>query len=96
MTPPLVAVRGMICVPGSVRYTDGFVSVDVPDEVPKAQANVVPDMGVVVFVKLSKRGAQPDVGVTVNPAVSASALVTPRSIIREINKVLNSFIAGIF
>ena len=92
----MVAVRVMTCVPGSVRYTEGLVNVEVPDEVPKAQAKVLPVMGVVVFVKLSRSGAQPDVGVTVNPAVSAFALVMPRSIIRESNKVLSSFIAGIF
>jgi hypothetical protein len=68
----LVATRVTRWVPGVVKYTEGLVSVEEP-KVPKVHEKEEPPMGVVVLVKLTSRGAQPDMVLAVNPAVSALA-----------------------
>lgn len=67
-----------------------------PDVVPKLHANVEPDIGAVVLVKLTSNGAHPDVVDAVKPAVSARASVMPKKATREINKVFHIFIMVYF
>jgi predicted transcriptional regulator len=71
VTPPFVAVRVTVCVPSVVKLVEGFVNTEVP-VVPNVHKNVLPAMGVVVLVKFTTSGAQPEVGLAVNPAVSCA------------------------
>jgi hypothetical protein len=54
-----------------VKLVDGFVNTDVPVD-PNVHKNVLPAIGVVVLVKLTTNGAQPEVGLAVKLAVSCA------------------------
>jgi len=89
---PLVAVRVTTCVPGVVKLVEGSVSVDELDG-PKLQVYVVPPVGVVVLWKLTSRGAHPDDGVTVNPAVNPKTVLVTNSAVISNKKSLDILIS---
>jgi hypothetical protein len=83
---PLVATSVTRCVPTVVKLVHGFVSTEIPD-VPNVHENVVPAIGVVVFVKHTSKGAQPEVGLAVKPAVScALAVVATHNVTNIMNR----------
>jgi predicted transcriptional regulator len=78
-------------VPSVVKLVDGFVNTDVP-VVPNVHKNVLPAIGVVVLVKLTTNGAQPEVGLAVKPAVScACSCGDKQTDINSKNRALNIF-----
>jgi hypothetical protein len=81
---PLVAVSVTRWVPGVVKLVEGLVNTDEP-VVPNVHKNVVPAIGVVVLVKLTTSGAQPEVGLAVNPAVSCAVTMPAENIATNSN-----------
>lgn len=96
VTPPFVAVNVTRWVPGVVKLADGLVKTDVPVE-PNVQRNVVPVIGVVVFVKFTTSGAQPETGLAVNPADTCAFAAKPSASAKNKRiKCLNIFILCFF